>query len=623
MNEELKVIISAEIDKLKQGIDGAKKQVKSLQDKFADAKKTIKDDLEKVGEGAANAAGKIGAGFAAMGAALIATAASTEEYRNQQAQLMSSFEAAGKSAEAATETYNGLYRVLGDTGQAQEAAQHLAKLGVEEQHLSEYTHSLQGVYATFGASLPLEGLTEAINHTAKLGEVQGPLADALEWSGLSTAEFNEKLAACNTESEREKLIRETLTELYGNAADVYEKNNAQVLAQREAQAKLQDTLAKVGEAIAPLVTAFTTLAADVLAKLTPYITDLAAKYMPQLEEILSKVADAIGKVIDWVVSHWDLVSTIATVILTIVAAFTALNTAMKVVNAVMALFNANPIVLAITAVIAVIVLCVKHWDDIKAAAKKAWEAIKNAWNNAGTWFKTNIVDKIKNAFSAIDSWMSEKFGSAWTAVKNAFAPFVGYFKQIWENVKGIFSAVKSVLSGNFKEAWETIKQTFAGWFGYWSNLFETIKGIFSKVGTAIANGIKGAVTSAVNSILKTAAGIINGFISAINFAIGIINKIPGVNISKLSKLEVPQMAQGGVVDSATLAVIGERGKEAVVPLENNLEWLNKLAGMLNERMGGGNKPIILQVDGKTFAQTTIDSINNLTRQTGTLGLAIV
>ena len=166
MNEELRVIISAEVSKLKQGIENAKQAVKGLQGKFKEASKTIKEDLEKAGEGAKNVATKIGAGFAAIGAALIGAAASTEEYRNQQAQLITAFEAAGQSANTAKETYNDLYRVLGDTGQAQEAAQHLAKLGVEQQHLQEYTHSLQGVYATFGASLPLEGLAEGINHTA-------------------------------------------------------------------------------------------------------------------------------------------------------------------------------------------------------------------------------------------------------------------------------------------------------------------------------------------------------------------------------------------------------------------------------------------------------------------------
>jgi hypothetical protein len=86
--------------------------------------------------------------------------------------------------------------------------------------------------------------------------------------------------------------------------------------------------------------------------------------------------------------------------------------------------------------------------------------------------------------------------------------------------------------------------------------------------------------------------------------------------------QMPKLATGGVVDSATLAMIGERGKEAVVPLENNLGWLDKLASMLNERMGG-NTPIVLQVDGKTFATTAISTINNHTKQTGRLALNII
>ncbi len=682
MDEKLKVIISAEVSKLQQGVEKAKQAVKGLQGKFQEASKTIKEDLAKAGEGATNLATKIGAGFTAIGASLVAAAASTEEYRNQQAQLKTAFEAAGASAEQATTTYNGLYRVLGDGGQAQEAAQHLAKLTTEEKALNEWNTILQGTFATYGASLPLEGLTEAVNHSSKLGSVQSSLADALEWSGISVDTFNEQLAACNGEAEREKLIRETLLGLYGEAAATYEKNNAQVLAQRDAQAKLQERLAKVGEALAPVITAFTNLAANALAKVEPYITSLAEKYMPKLEEILKKVGDAIGSVIKWITDNWALISTIADVVLAIVAAFTAYNAVMKLVNAANLLFAANPIVLAIGAIIAIIVLCVKHWDDIKTAAVNAWDGIKavwgvvadwfsgivdgikNAFTNIGSWFKekftqardnvnkafdnigswfsdkftkakqgvekawsstkqffTNSNKSIQDAFSKVDSYMSSKFGSAWDGVKQAFAPFVGYFRQCWETVKGIFSVVKDVLTGNFSGAWEGIKGIFSGWANFFTGLWNTIKNIFSKVGTAIGDGIKGAVSSAVNKVLSTAAKIINGFISGINFAIDIINAIPGVNIKRLSSLNVPQMAQGGVVDSATLAVIGERGKEAVMPLENNLEWLDKLAGMLNQRMGG-NQPIVLNVDGKRFGEIAVDSINGITRQRGSIPLVI-
>jgi hypothetical protein len=111
----------------------------------------------------------------------------------------------------------------------------------------------------------------------------------------------------------------------------------------------------------------------------------------------------------------------------------------------------------------------------------------------------------------------------------------------------------------------------------------------------------------------------------------VIGKIRGVSIAGISPFsglkdinvpEIPLLAKGGIVDSATLAVIGERGKEAVLPLENNTEWMTKLANMLYQRLGG-NTPIILNVDGKTFATTAINTINRQTAQTGQLALNIV
>ncbi len=144
------------------------------------------------------------------------------------------------------------------------------------------------------------------------------------------------------------------------------------------------------------------------------------------------------------------------------------------------------------------------------------------------------------------------------------------------------------------------------------------------VGKAIGDGIANGVKNVINWILDKAVGIINGFISAINSVIGVINLIPGVNLSKISKLNVPKLAKGGVIDSATLAVIGEQGKEAVVPLENNTEWIDMLAARLAPKDDDDKPvvPIILQVDGKTFAQTSIKSINDLTKQTGKLDLVL-
>lgn len=683
MNEELKVIISAEITKLKQNVNDAKQQISNFKEQVDKASKNVKENFAKIGEGIKNGIKTAATSIAAAGAALIALGASTQEYRNEQAKLVSAFEAAGSSAAVAKDTYNDLYRVLGDGGQATEAANHLAKITTNEKELSEWTNICKGIYATFGDSLPIEGLTEAANETAKVGQVTGPLADALNWAGISEDKFNESLAACANEQEREALIRKTLNGLYDDAAAKFETNNKQILKQNEVQAKLQETMAKLGEAVAPVVTAFTNFANQALAVVTPYIQELSDKYMPALEEVLGKVSEALGTAFNFVVQHKEMLAVIGGVIATVVAAIGLYN-AVAAVKAAMdaaqvatlgALVTAYAaqaaamvaaiapyvaIVAAIAAVIAIIVVCIKHWDDIKAAAVKAWEGIKSAWAKAGEWFK-GIVDSIKKAFDGIGEWFKNLFAKTWEGIKSAWSGVTNWFSGIWNGIKNVFNAVANWFKSIFTNAWNGIKSAWSGvktwfsdlwngikgiysavsgWFssifttayngirnafsgitGFFSGIWNDIKNIFSNVGTAIASGIRGAVSGAVNAVLSTAANIINGFISSINFAIRIINRIPGVNISRIRELNIPAMAQGGVVDSATLAMIGENGKEAVVPLENNLEWLNKLAGMLNERMGG-NTPIVLQVDGKTFAQISCDSINQLTRQRGSIPLVI-
>lgn len=258
MNEELKVIITAEIADLQKKLDAAKKQVGDLGKKGEGGFAKFAEGAKKAGAIAATGLGIATSVVGAASAALIGLANNTREYRTEQAKLNTAFEAAGSSALVAKSTYNDLFRVLGDSGQATEAAQHLAKLTTEEKALSEWTNICQGVYATFGDSLPIESLTEAVNHSAQLGEVQGSLADALEWSGVSVDEFNDQLFLCNTESERERLIRDTLNGLYEDAAAGYETNAASILAANEAQAALTDAQAKLGETLEPLVTLLNT-----------------------------------------------------------------------------------------------------------------------------------------------------------------------------------------------------------------------------------------------------------------------------------------------------------------------------------------------------------------------------
>lgn len=508
--------------------------------------------------------------------AILALGASTQEYRNQQAKLNTAFEAAGGTAEQAKTTYNDLFRTLGDTDKATEAAAHLAKLSTSQADLSQWTNICQGVYATFGDSLPIEGLTEAANETAKTGALTGSLADALNWAGVSEEAFQEKLDACATEQEREALIRETLNGLYSDAATKYEENNAAILAQNEANQKMSDALARVGEAVAPINTALTELAADVLAQLEPYITQFAQDYLPEITEALKDVGEKIGKVITWIADNWTMITTIAGIIAAICAVLSVFSTVMGIVNAVMMASPVTWIVLAIVAavaaLVAIIILCIKYWDEIKAVVSKVMKAIGEV--------VSNIIAKVKDIVS-----------------------------------KG-FAVVKERIINPITDAFNNVKRIF-------TNIFNTIK---EKLGLA-RDFVKGIIDK------------IKGFFSfKLEFP---TIKLPhftvkpaGWEIGDLLKGSIPKLgidwyAKGGVFDKPTLfgygsgqlGGLGENGAEAVVPLENNTEWLDIIASKLAAKQG--STPIVLNVDGKVFAQTTIDSINQLTRQRGSLALNLV
>ena len=247
------------------------------------------------------------------------------------------------------------------------------------------------------------------------------------------------------------------------------------------------------------------------------------------------------------------------------------------------------------------------WQVVLSLFSLMGDCVEGLWG-----YVTSFWDNVKELFGKVGDWFNE----------HVIKPIKDFFKGLWQGIKDIFASVGNFFKETFQKGVDKIKEVFGKVTGFFSDVWTKIKNIFSKVGEVVGKAITNTVKKAINAVLSTAVKIINGFIGAINLAISAINAIPGVNIKKLSKLETPKLAKGGVVDTATLALIGEQGKEAVVPLENNTEWLD----MLEERLGGNRDvatPIILNVDGKTFAQTSIKTINELTAQTGTLGLRVM
>lgn len=251
-------------------------------------------DLDKLKEKADDVADKglkvLAAAAAAAVAALTAAAEATREYRTNMAKLDVAFMDNGHSAAEAQEAYQELVGVLGESDQAVEAANHLAKLTDNAKDLATWTGDiLPGVFATFGDSLPIEGLTEAANETAKVGQVTGPLADALNWAGVSEDKFNESLAACSDEQERQALITGTLSGLYKSAAAQYKRTNAEVIRANKANDAWTASLAKSGKVMEPIVTDVKELGVELLQSAEQPIRRVS-KYirstlLPTLEEV--------------------------------------------------------------------------------------------------------------------------------------------------------------------------------------------------------------------------------------------------------------------------------------------------------------------------------------------------
>lgn len=267
--------------KMQTNLNNTKADMVKIQREIDDTSKKLKQskvDWESVGDTVGKAGKAIGAGVAAMGAAIGAAAGaflglaeSTREARENMGKLETGFTTAGHSAEDAKNTYTELYGVLGDDGQATEAAAHLAQLTNNEKELATWTDIATGVYATFGDSLPIENLTEAANETAKTGQITGGLADALNWAGVSEDEFQASLDKCTTEQERQALITETLNGLYSDAAEKYREVNGDIIEAQKATASLNSAMAELGAVAEPIVTKLKQLAAELLQQITPFV----------------------------------------------------------------------------------------------------------------------------------------------------------------------------------------------------------------------------------------------------------------------------------------------------------------------------------------------------------------
>lgn len=291
MSEELKVIISAEISKLKSAVGKAKAEVDEFASKGKAGFEKFQQAADKTGQVVKTSMKVVATALAAAGAALIGLSGATQEYREDSARLTASFEQAGLSAESATSTIQTLYGVIGEHDQAVEAAQQIALLANSEEEAAKWAGMAAGVVGTFGDALQPETFFEAANETMKLGEATGAYVQMLEGAGLSVDEFNSALAACTTEEEKQALMLEWTEKAVGTAADAYNKATDQIQKNRIASLALTDALSQLDAAIEPVMTDLKMGLANVLYDLVPAFQDVATA----LQDTINGAEGASGR----------------------------------------------------------------------------------------------------------------------------------------------------------------------------------------------------------------------------------------------------------------------------------------------------------------------------------------
>jgi len=696
MNEELKVIISAEIDKLKTQIANAKQQIQSFSSDAEKQADRVNKSFEKMGEGIKTAM-KVAA--TSVGAVITAIAGITTASVNAFAEYQ--------------QLTGGVEKLFGDSANIVKA---YADEAYKNAGINANDYMTQ--ITSFSASLisSLDGDTRkaaevgnmAVNDMADNANVFGTNIQDIQhaYQGFAKQNYtmldNLKLGFGGTKEEMERLLAEA-TKLTGvkyditNLSDVYNAIHAiqqemGITGTTAAEAEktisgsismlkgswtnLMIGLARDEANIPVLVGNVVKSAATVLENIIPVIKQVIANIPVALSEIspqagqaaqliinaisgafnllvpvVEKVISVISTVFEWMTKHQGVVIALGSAIGVVVTAITAYNTVQAIKTALdikgavsvgtltaavishtvaMAAAAAPYIAVtaAIAAIIAIIVVCVKHWDTIKETVSKVAGKIKETVSNmvdgvVGFFGKmkdgiSNTMEKVKGAAEKGFNAVKEAANKAMTAAKETVDEKLTNIKNAYEShgggIKGIAAAamegVKSVYTSGFTFIDKLTGGKLTGILDKFKSIFESIK-----------------------NVVKSGLDKIKGFFSGLKIELPKI-KLPHFSISgkfSLSPLSVPKLSvqwyqKGGIFDSPTMfgygngsiGGLGENGAEAVVPLEKNTQWLDKIADRLAAKQG--NTPIVLTVDGKVFAQTTINSINSLTRQQGYLGI---
>lgn len=250
----------------------------------------------------------------------------------------------------------------------------------------------------------------------------------------------------------------------------------------------------------------------------------------------------------------------------------------------------------------------------------AWDAIVNIFTPIGSWFGQRWAD-VTSALANIGAWFTDMFQKAWTGLTNIFSKLGSWFGERWNDVTSALSKVASWFGDIFGKAFDAVKNAFSSIGDFFKGVWDTVKSIFVNAGQMVGEAVGGAFKSVVNAVLGTIENVVNGFIGMINGVLGVVRNLPGLGwVGSVSTVSLPRLARGGIVDSPTIAMIGEAGKEAVVPLENtgfiqtlgrvvSSAVVNAMAGVSPQGGFSGDGDIVIQIAGHEFGRVAIQEIN--------------
>lgn len=581
--------------------EGAFDDYKKAAQDAADGVEDVGDAARDAGDAADDAADGIGVFDIALGnvvangisafvggvknaiGALLGLAEETKEYRTELAKMDAAADVAGASADYIKDKWHDLGAVLGDEGAVGEGLNNLMAAGfTTQEEIDAITKHLEGAAIKWKDTLKFEGLADGLQETLATGAAVGGFGEMLERSGVDLEKFNKGLAKCKTEAEQQNYVLDQLSKLgLAEVSDAYREQNKDLIAANKAQSDYTDAQAEAGEKMQPITTALKQGVTDVLnafldltsgVDFNAIAEDISGAFSWFIETGIPAIKDGLG----WIKDNLPTITTLAAGLTTAIVAQTAatklktiadlaaskgmtvMTMAQKALNAAM---KANLIGIIITAITALVAAFIYLWNNC--------ESFRNFW--IGLW------EGIKTAAGAVMDWLKSAFSSLGTFFSETWAKFKDAGARAWESIKTIFGNVAGFFKEKFSAAWTAVK-----------NIFSTGGAVFSGIVDGISSAFKGIVNTLIRGINRVVAipfGAINTALDKLRGA-SILGATPFSGLPTISVPEIPELATGGIVNRATQAIIGEAGKEAVLPLERNTGWMDMLAERLAEKGGG-------------------------------------